>query len=121
MNPKKALRSVLPRAIDVGEGYAVRPITLGMYALLERINSPLLTNAAQKGGTLELLPSLFVLTHEPMEALEGDLLAKSVAWADSVSAGIVERIRDAAFKQIQALTDVLPESGKQKKKTATAI
>ena len=115
-NPVKAMRAVLPAPIDVGGGYRVRPLSLGMYAILERIGSPLITPGATP-DVLETIPSLFVLTHDPAEALGGDLFERALAWADQVPPAIIVDIRDAAVRQIRAMTDVVPEAGKKKAAT----
>jgi hypothetical protein len=118
-NPRKGVAALLPRTIEVGGGYAVRPLSLGMYALLERIKSPMLDSAA-KPDTLELVPTLYVMTHDPMDSLAGNLFEKSVAWADTVDPGMLVRIRDAAVRQIAAMTDVIPEAAPKKKAVTTA-
>lgn len=117
-NPRKGVAALLPRTIDVGGGYAVRPLTLGMYAILERIKSPMLTSDA-KPDTLEMIPTLFVLTHDPMVSLEGNLFEKSVTWSDTVAPSMLVRIRDAAMRQIAAMTDVIPEAAPKKKEATT--
>ena len=61
-NPKKAIAALLPPAIDCGEGASVHPMTLAMWAALERIESPLITGKPAK-DTMDLLPSLYLLTH----------------------------------------------------------
>lgn len=118
-NPRKGVAALLPRTIEVGGGFSVKPLSLGMYAILERIKSPTLDSAATP-DTLELVPSLFVLTHDPMESLSGNLFEKSVAWADTVDPAMLVRIRDAAMKQIAAMTDVIPEADPKKKEATTA-
>lgn len=115
-NPRKGVAALLPRTIEVGGGYAVRPLSLGMYAILERIKSPMLDSAATP-DTLELVPTLYVLTHDPMDSLSGNLFEKSVAWADTVDPGMLVRIRDAAVRQIAAMTDVIPEAAPKKKRS----
>jgi hypothetical protein len=79
-NPVKAVAALLPRPIPTVGG-TVRPLTLGVYAILERISSPLLVAGAEP-SPMDLVPSLYVLTHDPADALSGDLFAKSLAWAD---------------------------------------
>ena len=117
-NPRKGISALLPRTIEVGGGYAVRPLSLGMYAILERIKSPMLDSGAHPDA-LELVPTLFALTHDPLESLSGNLFEKSVAWADEVDPKMLVRIRDAAAKQIAAMTDVIPEADPKKKEVTT--
>lgn len=115
-NPRKGVAALLPRTIEVGGGFYVKPLSLGMYAILERIKSPMLDSEANP-DTLEIVPTLYVLTHDPMESLSGNLFEKSVAWADTVDPGMLVRIRDAAVRQIAAMTDVIPEAAKKKEVT----
>lgn len=115
-NPKKALAAILPNSIDVGCGYSVPPMTLALWAALERIASPLVTGKAAK-DTLELLPSLYLLTHGASEILAGNVLEKAIAWAETVPVDILERIRDACYQQIAVTKVVIPEGGKKKAPT----
>lgn len=117
-NPRKALAALLPASIDVGAGCSVRPVTLGMFALLESIDSPLL-EARPGVKTLELVPSLYILTHPAEESLTGGLFERAAAWADTVPVSILARIREAASRQIAAVLNVVPESKTVKKKTQT--
>ena len=112
-NPKKAVAALMPPVIDCGEGVSVAPMTLAMWAALERIESPLITGNVAK-DTMDLLPSLYLLTHGAAEILTGNLLAKAYEWADTVSPLVMERIRQACTTQIKTVTDVIPEGGKKK-------
>ena len=116
-NPKKAIAALMPPVIDCGEGASVLPMTLAMWAALERIESPLITGKSAK-DTMDLLPSLYLLTHGAAEILSGNLLAKAYEWADTVSPIVMERIRRACAEQITVITDVIPEGGKKKLQTA---
>jgi len=112
-NPRKAMAALIPLPLDCGEGIVVRPMTLGMWAALERIGSTLVTGN-EPSDTLELIPSLFLLTHDPRMVLRGDLLDVAIAWADTVSVGAMARIKDACYRQMNAFFDVLPEVEKKK-------
>lgn len=113
-NPAKAVAALLPVAIR-GEGWEVRPLTLGIFAILERISSPLL-EAGAKPQAMDLIPSLYVLTHDPMDSLTGDLFAKSVAWADTLPPRALAGIRAAVMRQVRVVTDVVPAEDDVKKK-----
>ena len=106
-NPRKAVRALLPESKS-GDGWTVRPLTLATYAILERIKSPLL-GVVPADGVLSLVPSLYVLTHDPLDSLSGDLFGKSVKWADSLPPAALVAIRDACDAQIRAMIDVVPE------------
>lgn len=116
-NPKKAMAAILPltvRAVSDGRVYEVRPMTLGMWAALERISSPLVTGAEVR-DTLEIIPSLYLLTHDPREVFRGNIIDLAMEWADEQPVGALAAIKAAADQQIAAITDVLPESDVKKK------
>ena len=118
-NPQKAMAALLPLEIKVpGYDFTVRPVTLGMYAALERIGSPLITGRDPE-DTLELIPSLYLLTHDPREVLTGNLVDDALAWADTVGVDAVAAIRKAAARQLNAALDIVPEDDDDapKKKT----
>ena len=112
-NPKKAVAAMLPPGTA-----EIRPMTLGMYAALERIGSPLVTGEEPK-DTLELIPSLYLLTHDPREVFRGNVLDLAMQWADTQPVEAVSRIRDAAYRQMVAFFDVVPEPEKKKSLATT--
>ena len=107
-NPRKAVAAILPLDIECPCGATVRPMTLGMWAALERIGSPLVTGKEPK-DTLELVPSLYLLTHDPREVLRGSFFDDAVAWADTLPVSALEEIQRACYRQMGAMFDVLPE------------
>lgn len=117
-NPEKAVRAILPAPITCPCGCVVRPLTLGMFAVLERIHSPLL-GETPADGALSLVPSLYALTHEPADALAGDLFGRSLAWADTLPPAALAEIKDAAERQVAAMLAVVPEPPPSKKKATT--
>ena len=110
-NPKKAVAAILPTPVG-----AVKPMTLAMYAALERIESPLVTGAEPK-DTAELLPSLYLLTHGAQEIFRGNLVALAFEWADTVPVSAMAEIREACQRQMWVVMDVMP---KVQKKTPRA-
>ena len=106
-NPKKAVAAILPTPI--GE---VKPMTLAMYAALERIGSPLVTGAEPKDSA-ELLPSLYLLTHGAAEIFRGNLVALAFEWADTVPVSAMAEIREACQRQMKTVMDVMPEAQKK--------
>ena len=66
---------------------------------------------------LELIPSLYLLTHDPREVLASGFFDDAVAWADTLPVTALGEIRDACYRQMGAMRDVLPEV---KKKTSPA-
>lgn len=109
-NPSKAMAAMIPPGQAV-----IRPMTLGMYAALERIGSPLVTGVEAK-DTLELLPSLYLLTHDPREVFRGNILDLAMRWADTQPVEAVAAIKEAAFSQIRTMLDVTPEQDPDKPK-----
>ena len=118
-NPRKAMAALLPLAVKCPCGETVRPMTLGMWAALERIGSPLITGEPPKDA-LELIPSLYLLTHDPREVLASGFFDAAVAWADSLPVTALGEIRDACYRQMDAMGDVLPEEKKKTRRRATA-
>lgn len=114
-NPKKAMAALLPHATAV-----IRPMTLGMYAALERIGSPLVTGEEAK-DTLELIPSLYLLTHDPREVFRGNILDLAMQWADTQPVSVVDEIKAAVQSQIRDFYAVCPqtEDDPKKKRQAT--
>ena len=115
-NPQKAMAALLPLTVRVeceGGSYEVRPMTLGMWAALERIHSPIVTGIEPK-DTLEIIPSLYLLTHDPREVFRGNILELSMEWADRQPVGAVAAIKAAGDSQMAAVTDVIPEATQKK-------
>ena len=119
-NPEKAIAALIPSPLEAVPGVVVRPMTLGMWAALERIKSPLVTGDEPK-DTLELVPSLYLITHDPREIFRTDFLDAAMKWADTMPVDVVSAIDKAARRQIDAVVDVIPEDdGKSSKKKTTA-
>jgi len=117
-NPRKAMAALLPLPMEAGpDGLTVRPMTLGMWAALERIGSPLVTGKSAK-DSLELIPSLYLLTHDPREVLCGDFLGKAMQWADTVPVSVMASVRAACDRQVAAAVDVMPELDPKKARGA---
>lgn len=116
-NPRKAVAAILPTPIRTPERLEVKPMTLAMYAALERIESPLVTGKEPKDAA-ELLPSLYLLTHGADQIFAGNLAALAFAWADTVPVSAMASVREACERQMRCVLDVLPEA--EKKKTAAA-
>lgn len=117
-NPRKAMAALLPLPIRCGtDDLVVRPVTLGMFAALERIGSPLVTGGEPK-DILDLIPSLYLLTHDPREVFGGDLLDQAMKWADSLPVTALEAVKRAFYRQINAAFDVMPEIERKKARSA---
>lgn len=112
-NPAAALDALLPEPIPVeGTGEVVRPLSLALYAQLDRIDSPLVGGGGETDA-FALLPSLFLLCRGPQAAFGGRLMERAVEWADALPPSALVAIRDAAERQIAAMVDVVPQSKKK--------
>lgn len=112
-NPEKAIAALIPSPLEAVPGVVVRPMTLGMWAALERIGSPLVTGEEPKDA-LELIPSLYLLTHDPREVFRGNVVDLSMQWADTVPVATMDAIRRACYRQMNAAFDVMPEDDPKK-------
>ena len=117
LNPEKAMAAVLPLPIRCGVDVTVKPMTLGMWAALERIGSPLVTDREPKDA-LELIPSLYLLTHDPREVFAGNVPDLAMQWADTVPVSVMDAIRRACYRQMNAAFDVMPEGEPKKARGA---
>lgn len=114
-NPPAALAALVPDPIPVaGTGEVVRPFTLGLYAVLDRIHSPLLYGRPETTDVLELLPSLYLATHGPEDWHGPRLLERATEWADNLPPSALPALRDACAAQVSAMLDVTPQCGKKK-------
>lgn len=118
-NPKKAIAALMPGSVKTPEGLVVRPMTLAMYAALERIESPLVTGREPKDAA-ELLPSLYLLTHGADQIFAGNLVALAFAWADTMPLTALAHIREACDRQMRVVMDVMPEAQKKTQRETTA-
>ena len=116
-NPRKAVAAILPLTVECPCGATVRPMTLGMWAALERIGSPLVTGKEPKDA-LELVPSLYLLTHDPREVFRGNVVDLAMQWADTVPVKAMDEIQRACYRQMNAAFDVMPEDDLKKARRA---
>lgn len=113
-NPKKAVAALLPPPIRCTGGVTVRPMTLAMFAALERIESPMVTGKDAK-DMVELIPSIYLLTHGPEAIFDGNLLDLAMRWADTVPVDTMAAVRKACERQMQTVVDVIPEASGKKR------
>lgn len=120
-NPRKAVAALLPAPIPIpGTAEAVQPFSLATYGILEKIGSPLVVPAQGPVTALDLIPSLYVVTHDAVDVLAGDIAADSVAWAKTLPPTALILMEQAARRQIGVFIDVLPESDVKKNAKGTA-
>ena len=111
-NPKKAIAALMPGSIRTPEGLVVRPMTLAMYAALERIDSPMVTGREPKDSA-ELLPSLYLLCEGAEKIFAGNLVALAFEWADKLPLSTLQHVREACDRQMKTVMDVMPEAQKK--------
>lgn len=98
------------------------PLSLGHYALLEKIDSPLLWTREQIAertcDALQLIPSLYIVTRNVRDTLADfdELLNVSLVWAESLKPDMLGKIRNAVAEQISRMLEVIPEPSEGKKK-----
>ena len=117
-NPKKAIAALMPGSVRTPEGLVVRPMTLAMYAALERIESPLVTGKEPKDAA-ELLPSLYLLCEGAEKIFAGNLVALAFEWADTLPLSALQHVREACDRQLKTVMDVMPEAQKKTPKATT--
>jgi hypothetical protein len=108
-NPKLVIDNVLDP----------KPITLGQFALLERIQSPFL-GEAKPYAFYELLPSLYILSMTPAEASQhlGNLEADALQWADTLTSEEAQTRIQNANDAIEAFIKAIPKKGDNTQKKA---
>lgn len=118
LNPKASIDALFPRPIDVGFGVEVLPLSLGHYALLEKINS-YLVSVDHEPESVEVVKTLYICTHPSKEVFSNfeDLDSIALEWADNLPPCMIQIISEATLKQIEAMRKVIPvsdDSGKKK-------
>lgn len=115
-NPKASINAIFPQEIDVGYGIKVLPLTLAHYALLEKINSYLITSD-HVPDSIEVIQTFYICTHDAKEVFENfDTLPKiSMEWANTLSPVLTHPLANAIRKQFDAVMDVVPVSDDKKK------
>ena len=120
-NPEASIKALFPKSIDCGMGVEVKPLTLGHYALLEKVNSYLI-NGDHVPDSMEVIRTYYICTHSSKEVLENydNLDESAFQWADSLPPSINTRIASAILEQIEAMSKVVPIVGDSKKKVLMA-
>lgn len=116
-NPKASLKALFPKPIDCGLGVEVMPLTLGHYALLEKIGS-YLVSGDHTPDSMEVVRTYYVCTHSAKEVLADfdNLDARAFDWAETLPPSINAAIANAILEQIDAMSKVVPIVGDDKKK-----
>lgn len=121
-NPDLSIKAMFPREIDCGFGVVVKPLTLGHYALLEKIDS-YLVNGNHAPDSLEVIKTFFICTHSAREVLSDfdNLESRAFEWAESLPPTMTGAISDAILEQIDLMAKVIPHVGNDSKKKALVM
>lgn len=108
-NPKIAIDAILADQTREVKSYKLYPLTVGRYALLEAVESPLI-DATQKFTMLNAIPTLFVVLND-MSVLKkyntkniDEMRSDSMAWSEENLAS--DDIPDLVKAVIDMLLDV---------------
>ncbi len=119
-NPAAALDALAPGSIQVG-AHSVRPITLGVYALLDRFDSPL-TRSDAPGDMLGSVVTFYIMTRDPVPLLDrlDFLRADALAWAETLHIADSKALTEACLEQLRRVNAVVPDAGPSSKKRGRA-
>ena len=117
-NPESSIKALFPAPIPVGNDVCVYPLSLGHYALLEKIDS-YLVNGDHLPDSIEVIKTMYICTHTAKEVLDDfdNLGERAFDWAESLPPVITKSIMDAIKEQIDAMMKVIPvvdDNGKKK-------
>ena len=65
-NPKAAIDALLESTVEAGK-LKVYPLTVARYALLELVDSPLVTLDGGQLTVIDVIPSVFIMTQPPRD------------------------------------------------------
>lgn len=121
-NPESSIKALFPTPIPVGNNVCVYPLTLGHYALLEKINS-YLVNGDHLPDSIEAIKTLYICTHSAKEVLRDFDSLDDVAfeWAETLPPYMSNKIMLAVKEQIDAMMKVVPAIGDDKKKVVATV
>jgi hypothetical protein len=121
-NPTSAIDAILEEDKEIGNnGLRIYPLTLGRYALLELVKSPLI-NKETEFSTLTLIPTFYIMTREVSE-LKGfnsrnieELEQKSMEWAETQTINDSGKILDELLQKFNLVQRVKPDVEEDTKK-----
>ena len=120
-NPKSAIDAILEDDKELKSGLRIFPITLGRYALLELVKSPLIDRDT-KFSTLSLIPTFYIMTREVSE-LRGynsrnieQLEEDAMEWAESQTISDSGELLDELLQKFNLVQRVRPDVAEDTKK-----
>lgn len=121
-NPKAAIDALLESTVQAG-ALTVHPLTVARYALLELIESPLVTQKFDHLTVLDVIPTIYVVTQEARALAKynsrsiDQLKEDAFEWAeDGVTAGSVPLVINMLAQKLSDLHRLAPESVQDSKK-----
>lgn len=122
-NPKRAVEALTAGGETV-DGIRVRELTLGLAAVLERIDSPLFAGRPEGAAPLQLrdmLPTIYAMTRPAAESeallTEGGpemLMGEAVRWADGLTTETGMRLAQACAAAARRVARVSPQGVPEK-------
>lgn len=121
-NPKAAIDALLESTVEAG-ALKVHPLTVARYALLELVESPLVTLKGESLNVLDVIPTIYIMCNEAkvlskynsrtLEKLKED----AFEWAEeSVTAGSVPLVVNMLAQKLLDLRRIAPEAVTDSKK-----
>lgn len=115
-NPKATIDALLESTVRAGT-LTVHPLTVARYALLELIESPLVTLEGGRMTVLDVIPTIYIMTQEAKKlAIYNSsniqqLKEDSFEWAeDNVTAGSVPLVINMLAQKLLDLKRIAPEA-----------
>ena len=123
-NPKAAIDALLESTVRAG-ALTVFPLTVARYALLELVESPLVTLEGGKMTVLDVIPTIYIMTQEAKKlAIYNSsniqqLKEDAFEWAeDNMTAGSVPLVINMLAQKLLDLRRIAPEAIQDSKKKA---
>ena len=104
--PRRTSRAVGDAGRRIKKGVEIRRVTIGVATVLEMIESPL-ANGKKPETMLEILESIFAMTHAPVDVQQllaqgrGAYTAAALAWGDKLSIDDASAIVTACLQGIR--------------------
>lgn len=125
-NPTASVDALLESTVEAG-ALKVYPLTVARFALLELVESPLVVPSEGGLGTLDIIPSIYIMTMEPRTLSKYNsrnidkLKEDAFEWAeDAVTVGSVPLVVNLLAEKLSDLRRIAPEVVTDSKKKVDA-
>lgn len=122
LDPECALEALFPSDIFIGEVNGeeiyVKPLSLAHYALLEKVDSFLVSmKETDKRDPTDVIVTYYICTHDARSVMKNfsTIVEDSLAWAEHLPPCVSGSIAEAIDKQIQAMSKCIPSFDIKKK------